>query len=120
MALVVLLAVRLAGAAAGFGYLAWQRQQAVSYTHLDVYKRQKWDYYVDGKIDPRPVAWALNGYNYAAGGFENGAPDLLSTFANLKADGSTACGMWTVSYTHLDVYKRQRWRRRFRERGWRR
>ena len=28
MALVVLLAVLLAGAAAGFGYLAWQRQQA--------------------------------------------------------------------------------------------
>ena len=24
----------------------------------------KWDYYVDGKIDPRPVAWALNGYVY--------------------------------------------------------
>jgi formate dehydrogenase major subunit len=72
---------------------------------VDLYKKEdgvapepvvntKWDYYVDGKIDPRPVAWALNGYNYAEGGFENGAPDLLSTFANLKADGSTACGMW--------------------------
>ena len=23
--------------------------------------KTKWDYYVDGKIDPRPVAWALNG-----------------------------------------------------------
>ncbi len=54
----------------------------------------KWDYYVDGKIDPRPVAWALNGYAYEQGGFENGAPQLLSTFANLAADGSTACGMW--------------------------
>lgn len=54
----------------------------------------KWDYYVDGKIDPRPVAWALNGYNYREGGFTAGDPDLLTTFANLKADGTTACGMW--------------------------
>ncbi len=54
----------------------------------------KWDYYVDGKIDPRPVAWALNGYNYEEGGFEKGAPDLLKTFGNLQADGSTACAMW--------------------------
>ena len=27
--------------------------------------KTKWDYYVDGKIDPRPVAWALNGYRVA-------------------------------------------------------
>ena len=24
--------------------------------------KMKWDYYIDGKIDPRPVSWALNGY----------------------------------------------------------
>ncbi len=54
----------------------------------------KWDYYVDGKIDPRPVAWALNGYKYEQGGFEKGSPDLLTTFGNLQADGSTACAMW--------------------------
>lgn len=47
----------------------------------------KWDYYVDGKIDPRPVAWALNGYTVKDG-------KLLKGFANLKADGSTANAIW--------------------------
>lgn len=47
----------------------------------------KWDYYVDGKMDPRPVAWALNGYNTKTG-------KLLKSFANLAADGSTANAMW--------------------------
>lgn len=72
---------------------------------VDLYKKEggavpepvvntKWDYYVDGAIDPRPVAWALNGYNYEEGGFEKGTPDLLKTFGNLQADGSTACAMW--------------------------
>ena len=72
---------------------------------VDVYRKEggvapepilntKWDYYVDGKIDPRPVAWALNGYNVAGTDFEKGQVDLLTTFGNLKADGTTACGMW--------------------------
>ncbi|NPD32196.1 molybdopterin-dependent oxidoreductase [Eggerthellaceae bacterium zg-997] len=47
----------------------------------------KWDYYVDGKIDPRPVAWALNGYTVKDG-------KLLKTFGELKADGSTSSAMW--------------------------
>lgn len=47
----------------------------------------KWDYYVDGKPDFRPVAWELNGYTTEDG-------KLLDTFSKLKADGSTACGMW--------------------------
>lgn len=54
----------------------------------------KWDYYVDGKIDPRPVAWALNGYKVKDSDFGTGKVDLLSTFGNLQADGSTACGLW--------------------------
>ena len=76
---------------------------------VDLYKKEggvapepivntKWDYYVDGKIDPRPVAWALNGYVYDGTECDttSAAPktELLSSFANLKADGSTACGMW--------------------------
>ena len=47
----------------------------------------KWDYYVDGKIDPRPVSWALNGYEVATG-------KLLKGFGDLKADGSTANAIW--------------------------
>lgn len=54
----------------------------------------KWDYYVDGKIDPRPVAWCLNGYNVETSDWQNGKVDLLSAFSKLKADGSTACSMW--------------------------
>ena len=59
--------------------------------------KTKWDYYVDGKIDPRPVAWALNGYRIA--GTEcntdsaNPKTDLLKGYAELGADGSTACAM---------------------------
>lgn len=54
----------------------------------------KWDYYVDGKIDPRPVAWALNGYKISGTDFSKGKAQLLSTFGDLEADGSTACGLW--------------------------
>ena len=63
--------------------------------------KTKWDYYVDGKIDPRPVAWALNGYRIA--GTEcntdsaNPKTDLLKGYAELGADGSTACAMWIYS-----------------------
>lgn len=60
--------------------------------------KTKWDYYVDGKIDPRPVAWALNGYNVAGTDCntttDNPKTDLLAGYSALKADGSTACAMW--------------------------
>ena len=60
--------------------------------------KTKWDYYVDGKIDPRPVAWALNGYNVAGTdcntSTDNPKTDLLAGYSALKADGSTACAMW--------------------------
>lgn len=59
--------------------------------------KAKWDYYVDGKIDPRPVSWALNGYRIATSDFEGAKPDLLSGYSELNADGSTACAMWIYS-----------------------
>ena len=71
--------------------------------------KMKWDYYLDGKIDPRPVSWALNGYRVKSSdwksGFESGANgalaagnvDLLAGYSELGADGSTACGMWIYS-----------------------
>ena len=58
---------------------------SVSYTHLDVYKRQ------------------LYAYTYS-GAYKVGKENVL---------GSLECGkladivVWAVSYTHLDVYKRQ-------------
>ena len=63
--------------------------------------KTKWDYYVDGKIDPRPVAWALNGYRVAGTDCncdsKNPKTDLLTGYAELGADGTTACGMWIYS-----------------------
>ncbi|MDR2715881.1 MAG: molybdopterin-dependent oxidoreductase [Coriobacteriaceae bacterium] len=47
----------------------------------------KWDYHIDGKIDARSVAMALNGYTTAD-------KKLLGTFGDLKADGSTSCALW--------------------------
>lgn len=58
----------------------------------------KWDYYVDDKIDPRPVAWALNGYTIEGTNCnttsDNPETALLAGYADLKADGTTACAMW--------------------------
>jgi formate dehydrogenase major subunit len=57
----------------------------------------KWDYAGDdGKPDMRKVAWELNGYSTygATEDFENGTPKLLDGYSKLKADGSTASGVW--------------------------
>lgn len=79
---------------------------------VDLYKQEgganpapilntKWDYYVDGKIDPRPVSWALNGYRIAGSDCNTTSADphvdLLSGYSQLAADGSTACAMWIYS-----------------------
>ncbi len=56
--------------------------------------KTKWDYYNDGKIDFRVVAWALNGYNVEGTDFSKGKVDLLPGFAKLAADGSTANAIW--------------------------
>ena len=61
----------------------------------------KWDYYVDGKIDPRPVSWALNGYRVDGTDCNTTSDDpqvdLLAGYSEMVADGSTACGMWIYS-----------------------
>ena len=57
----------------------------------------KWDYYVNGKIDFRPVSWALNGYRTANSDFKAGKVDLLKGYSELGADGSTSCAMWIYS-----------------------
>ena len=57
----------------------------------------KWDYYVNGKIDFRPVSWALNGYRTANSDFAAGKVDLLKGYSELGADGSTSCAMWIYS-----------------------
>ncbi|MBR2836665.1 MAG: molybdopterin-dependent oxidoreductase [Coriobacteriales bacterium] len=66
-------------------------------TNPDPILNTKWDYYVDGKIDPRPVSWAMNGYRPGSSDLENAKPDLCKNFTELKADGSTACAIWIYS-----------------------
>ncbi|MDR2586986.1 MAG: molybdopterin-dependent oxidoreductase [Coriobacteriales bacterium] len=56
----------------------------------------KWDYHRDGKIDPRAVSMALNGYKWKDGA-DWDSRELLSTFGDLGADGSTACALWIYS-----------------------
>ena len=63
--------------------------------------KTKWDYYIDGKMDPRAVAWALNGYRVEGSSCtatsDEANIDLLAGYSELAADGSTACGMWIYS-----------------------
>jgi formate dehydrogenase major subunit len=63
----------------------------------------KWDYYLDGAFDVHTVSMALNGYRWSqedeAKATERSWHDreLLSTFADLGADGGTACALWIYS-----------------------
>ena len=61
----------------------------VSYTHLDVYKRQ-------ALKPPTPQA-----------AIAASEPPLMMAFALPKRMRLNASAMASVSYTHLDVYKRQ-------------
>lgn len=59
--------------------------------------KMKWDYYVDGKVDPRAVCMALNGYRVEGSSIPDGNVDLCKGYSELQADGSTACAMWIYS-----------------------
>lgn len=47
-------------------------------------------YKIDGKYDIRALCWALNGYDV-------NTKKLLKGYADLQADGTTACGIWIFS-----------------------
>ena len=71
------------------------REKSVSYTHLDVYKRQEYDLAYQSAmavVDQIPE----NGKVLILGGAEGYSGSIL------RGNGFKA-----VSYTHLDVYKRQ-------------
>ena len=70
----------------------WIAIVTVSYTHLDVYKRQPYVKTVDGEFSIEPA----NGADYV---------DRSKDFSH-KIDHDDLCYK-PVSYTHLDVYKRQ-------------
>ena len=82
----------------------------VSYTHLDVYKRQVHfgptskrimiEYIRGGiaELSPATAVIDCNGLGY-------GVKISLNTYAAIQ--GKKECKLYAVSYTHLDVYKRQ-------------
>ena len=72
--------------------------EAVSYTHLDVYKRQDMDTLVRPQDDF---------YHYVNGGWIKANPlkPAYSRFGTFDVLGDRS--LEPVSYTHLDVYKRQ-------------
>ncbi len=61
----------------------------------------KWDYYIDGKCDPRSVAWAMNGYTVEGSSCtatsDKATINLLAGYSELKADGTTSCATWCYS-----------------------
>ena len=97
----------------------------VSYTHLDVYKRQTlgcegelYDFLksVEKELTTAFIVSAVEIVNTPSGDFAGDVEGLKVTIS--KADGEKCERCWTfsntvgqdiepVSYTHLDVYKRQ-------------
>jgi formate dehydrogenase major subunit len=56
----------------------------------DQLTKLNWPYETDGRADITKVAAGMNGYTVADG-------KLVKNFSLLKADGSTACGVWIYS-----------------------
>ena len=71
-------------------------EQAVSYTHLDVYKRQELNASIREKLDA-----------YNARKFQKKECSRLSLFLGEEMPLLAPLPATPVSYTHLDVYKRQ-------------
>ena len=90
-----------------FGIKANEGAWTVSYTHLDVYKRQDLfaqGEYVDvtGTSKGKGFQGVVKRHNFA------GVMQATHGQHNrLRAPGSIGAGSDPVSYTHLDVYKRQ-------------
>ena len=83
---------------------------AVSYTHLDVYKRQPQDVDAQAGVQPRILADAKvvpllrSDLSMAASGI---AQSVAIQEGDRVEAGQTLIKLDAVSYTHLDVYKRQ-------------
>ena len=79
--------------------LIFHCQRAVSYTHLDVYKRQAMLYAVN--IAMKAVIYTDYGMS------PSGIPMIIDMMSMSVCLFTYALAM-AVSYTHLDVYQRQR------------
>ena len=52
---------------------------------------------IEGEPDLEKILQEINGYNLTDIDLDTGKPKLLTGFAELKGDGSTACGCWIYS-----------------------
>ena len=80
--------------------------EAVSYTHLDVYKRQ-----IQTRIRTVLLMAVQNKADYILLNSSNkseNALGLCTLYGDTAGAFSPTGDLYTVSYTHLDVYKRQR------------
>ena len=83
----------------------------VSYTHLDVYKRQVFmscssdDNNDNGKVENTII---INGKEYLDDESASVSYNSYSQSISFEAGFSNPESLMAVSYTHLDVYKRQR------------
>ena len=84
---------------------------AVSYTHLDVYKRQTQPVKFINEGGSSFNIYGLANTTYILAlttpGSYNGAPVLWKVSNNQNNQLWVLNSVYTVSYTHLDVYKRQ-------------
>ena len=82
-----------------------QVTETVSYTHLDVYKRQGEDCYIynlaEIKIDSNVSIEHRNFFNTGGHDYKNTTCYIFAKPIIIEDEA------WAVSYTHLDVYKRQ-------------
>ena len=86
------------------------RQDAVSYTHLDVYKRQAWRRTVDPATRAeyaQALSPILHGLDVATGARPPSDLGVTALDAHTLRVQLGAPTPYPVSYTHLDVYKRQ-------------
>ena len=87
----------------------------VSYTHLDVYKRQPWNPVTTGitlcwNIYKRGVVGDVNDSTGPTGPLINdGETPACPSMTTSRHSSATPRSCGSVSYTHLDVYKRQTW-----------
>ena len=93
------------------GIVCYPTYGAVSYTHLDVYKRQLYFHHPDfftfvvGEDNLASSYFPTYQVPFIVNKINDSELDLefLNTFKTVDNTN----GLYTVSYTHLDVYKRQ-------------
>ena len=92
----------------GYGFLRFTLPIAVSYTHLDVYKRQLFELSETALNFILFIGATTAFWTGLIGMVQNDIKRVVA-YSTLSQLGYMTVALGAVSYTHLDVYKRQRW-----------